>query len=172
MRGCPGHHLLSKRGIRPGIAIQLCFYRRQRAVAFRAHLYLDLGGMPLGVGDQAFVAIIQQLDRASGHVGEQGRMDLPGNILFAAKAATDQPPNNANAAFRPSERLGLLLSIRIGDLRANMDLHPSVGQRAGNRAFWFEKSMVIHPRMVGAFQDHIRFLETLFHLTFPHFYML
>ena len=43
--------------------------------------------MPLGVEAQAFLARVEDLDRATGHGGGQRRMHLPGNVLFAPKAA-------------------------------------------------------------------------------------
>ena len=161
MGGGAGHHFFTQRGVRAGIAVQFGFHRGQAAVPFGAHLDPDLGGMALGMDDQAFVAVEEQLDRAAGDPGQQRGVDLPGDIFFAAKAAADQLADDMHLLFRHTQHPGHLLAVRIGNLRADVDFHAALRGQAGDAAFRLHKGVVVHGGVEGMLQDDIRGGKTL-----------
>ncbi len=168
MGGGAGHHLLAQRGIRAGIAVQLGFHRRQTSIPARANLDPDLGGVPLGMHDQALLAVEEQLDRPPGGIGQQRGVDLPGNVFLAAKPAADQLADDAHALVRPAQRAGHLVAVLIGDLRADIDFHAPIWGGAGNAAFGLHKGMVVGRGMEGMLQDHVRLGKTALHITLAH----
>ena len=111
--------------------------------------------MPLGMRDQALVAVIEQLDRPAGGVGQQRGVDLPGDIFLAAKPAADQLADDAHALVRPAQRAGHLVAVLVGDLRADVDFHAAVWRGAGDGAFRLDKGMVVGRGVEGVLQDHV-----------------
>ena len=98
--------------------------------------------MPLGMHQQAFVAVEEQLDRPAGGIGQQRGMDLPGDIFFAAKTAADQLADDAHPLLGPAQRARHLLAVRVGDLRADVDFHAPIRRQAGDAAFRLDEGMV------------------------------
>ena len=100
MGGGTGHHLITQRGIGTGIAVKLGFSSQQSTVLTRAKLDADGSGVALGVHQHAFAPGEEQFDWAASGLGQQGGMNLPGNILFAAKAASSALSAHTYSGFR------------------------------------------------------------------------
>ncbi len=156
MGGGAGHHLFAQRGIRAGVAVQLGLDRGQAAVAAGAHLDPDLGGMPLGMDDQAFLAVVEQLDRPAGDIGQQAAWICP--------AMSSLPPNPPPISWpmmctcssgQPSAR-ATWFAVLVGDLRADVDFHAPIRRQAGDAAFRLHKGVVVDRGVEGVLEDHIR----------------
>ncbi len=71
----------------------------------------------------------KQLDRPAGRLSEQGSMNLPGDVLFAARSSADHHADNAHILFRPVQNPGDLAAIGVRDLGTDVDLYaPLIGQ--------------------------------------------
>ena len=75
----------------------------RRPSRFAPNLNPDLGSMALGMHQQAFVAVEEQLHRAAGDSCQHGGMDLAHDIFFAAKSAAHQLADHVHAFFRPAQ---------------------------------------------------------------------
>src|SRR6266511_4837009 len=92
-------------------------------------------------------------------------MDLPHHIFLATKAATHQLPNYTYTFLRPTHHTRHLRPILIRNLRTNVNLHPSIGQRHSDTTFRFKKGVVGGCRMEDMFKDHVRLSEAFVHVT-------
>ncbi len=172
VRGGTRHDFLAQRGVGSGVAVQLGFDGGQAAVALCTELDLDLGGVALGVNQQAFVPVKEQLDRSAGNLCQQGGMRLPGEIFFAAESAAHQLPDDAHAFGRPAQDARHLVAVGIGDLRADVDLHAPIGERAGNAALWFQEGVIGDGGMEGVLEDQVCLGKTGRHVSLAHLDML
>ncbi len=116
MGGGAGQYLLTQRGLRPGIPIQLGFNRHQGAVSLRSNFHPDLGGVAFGVHQQALMPVKGKLDRASGSICQQSSMNLSGDILFTAEPTATSLPDPPHPFVGPAQRGRHLGAIGIGDL--------------------------------------------------------
>ena len=83
-------HFGGKTGVGSSVADQLGLHGCQRTVPLGPGLDADDGGVSLGVRQQRFAPVVEDLDRPASGLGQQGGVDLPHDVLFAAKAAPDE----------------------------------------------------------------------------------
>jgi len=130
----------------------------------------------LGVEKQRLLARVEHLDRATGNLGEQGGVNLPGDVLFAAEAAADQRAAHANLVFGQAEGGGRLAAILVGNLRADVEgqlgVPGVVTGRYGNGALRLHEGVLDRRRAVLALDDHIGLGEALLDVTMTHLDML
>ena len=85
MSGGAGHHVLAQAGVGPGVAVDLGLDSGELAVPGDPCPQADGGGVALGVDDQRFLAGEDQLHRAASGLGQERRVDLHRDVLFAAE---------------------------------------------------------------------------------------
>ena len=127
----------------------------------------NAGGVTLGGRDNRFRTRINHAHRLPENPGSQRNKWLNGQIQLRAEAAADRSRNNAHRLGSDPENFCDVRTIHVGRLGAglNLDLvvHPP-----GKAGFRFDVSMLDKAGLVFAFDDHIRFRQSLFHVTTNH----
>ena len=139
---------------------------------------------------QTFLARIQHLDRTLCFLGEQGDVNLPGDVFFAAKPSAHQRCYDAYRFRFYAQRRGDLVTIAVRNLAA--DVNRGLVMRGGfatcclwiersakilrvvtgghaDRAFGFKKQVFSRGRSVGPVDDRIGCRESSFDIAFVHF---
>ncbi len=108
---------------------------------------------------QTFGAAVEHLHRAAGDLGGQRRVDLPGNVLFAAKAAAHERAANTHRFICQPQTFRHLSPVAIRDLTAHVNgefvVIGIIACRDGQRTFWLHKSVFGHRRAIGTLDNHI-----------------
>ena len=99
------------------------------------------------------------------HIRQQRGMDLSHHIFLAAEAAAHQLPDDTHARLIPAHHTRHLRPILIRNLRADINLHPSIGLRRRDTALRLHKRMVGDRRVKSVFENHIGFGKPFVHIS-------
>ncbi len=158
--GSAKQHRLAHRGVRPCIACDRGFGRHDAPIPFRSGLVAHLHGVALGADRQRFGPAPGHFNRPAGCQRPQGGVDLPGDILLAAKAAPHEHVRNPYLLFLQPQRRRNLVLVFHRPLAAAVDRDRAVCLRNRQAAFEFHIGVFHERSLVLPFYDHIRFTET------------
>src|SRR5574339_212228 len=99
-------------------------------------------------------------------------MDLSHHIFLAAEAAAHQLPDHAHTLFGPAHHTRHLLAVLIGDLRADINLHPSIRKWHSDTTFRLQEGVVSRGSVEDMLQDDVRLGKAFVHVALTDFDML
>ena len=168
MSGGAGHHVLAQTGVGSGVAVDLGLDGSEPAIPGGPRLQADGGGVALRVDDQRFLTGEHQLHRAAGGLGQEGHVDLNGDVLFAAKGPAHLSGLHPHLLLRDSQAGCDLAAVGEGDLGTYVDSDLTFLVNLGHARLRLQEGVIQAGRPVLPLNDDIRFSEALLHIAFAH----
>ena len=173
---CKGHHAkqnrLTRRGIRPGIAIDFNISRQQLALFRGAHFVMQVCCVPLVTDEDGFFTAPMHFDRPSGMIGSQSRVNLPGHIFFAAKTAAHIHMRNLNLFHFHTKYIGHLGTIICWPLATDINLNRSILFKHANTGLSLHVGMFHKWDTIGLFINQVGFCKTCLDISLGYVIML
>ena len=129
--------------------------------------------MAFGVDAQAFFARIEDFHRAIGDFGRQRSVNLSGNVLLAAEAASHDGAAHAHLLILQPQALGYLATVAVGNLATH--IHRELGvfaiitRRNAHRTLRLKEGMFGHWRTIGALDNHVSLGKARLDIPLTHF---
>ena len=174
------HDLLAQAGVGAAVAVEFGLHRGEGTVTLGAGFDTDDGGVALGMEAQALLAGVEHLHRPARHLCGQRGVELAGDVLLAAKAATHDGALDAHSLFGQAETARHLAAVGVGNLAAHVDGQLVVGaiarvgpaRRHADRALRLQEGVLGHGRAVGALHDDVGGGKAGFEVAVAHLDML